>query len=233
MKVRIHNINCYLTPIQAVLSTFQETLQDCERNLNSVHITITLFANRLRLEICPDCREIVSLKASFMDFQTFLKCKFVIYSVPSCRLSGLNSTLTYNQLTSVPEALFQGLFKLQSMYVPKCFFQVDDCLISHLQHNKLTSLPEGLFHGLSNLNAVYVFDALLYRLNRLFSYLSFNQLTSIPDSLFHGFSNLYWMFVQVSLLLTYSPFVFSYLNNNQLSSLPDNVFCNLPNLRIL
>ena len=70
------------------------------------------------------------------------------------------SFLEYNNLTSIPEGLIQGLSKLWLMYVLySLYFEIEtwaQFVFSRLDNNQLTSIPEGLTHGLSKLEVLYV-----------------------------------------------------------------------------
>eukprot|EP00475_Leptophrys_vorax_P008023 TRINITY_DN15140_c0_g1_i3.p1 TRINITY_DN15140_c0_g1~~TRINITY_DN15140_c0_g1_i3.p1 ORF type:complete len:149 (-),score=20.00 TRINITY_DN15140_c0_g1_i3:86-532(-) len=53
----------------------------------------------------------------------------------------LNRSLSKNQLTSIPENLFEGLKELRTVF---------------LNNNQLTNMPEGLFNDCEDISAIYL-----------------------------------------------------------------------------
>ena len=143
--------------------------------------------------------------------------------------------LDKNNLSSLPEGVFDGLSNLTSLHLddnnlsslPEGVFDgLSNLEFLWLQRNQLSSLPEGVFDGLSNLDVLYlnnnqlsslpegVFDGLS---NLTSLHLDYNNLSSLPEGVFDGLSNLYWL----------------RLDDNNLSSLPEGVFDGLSNLHEL
>ena len=116
-----------------------------------------------------------------------------------CRLD-----LSANQLTYLPEGLFQGLTKLQCLWLnnnqlralPEGLFQgLITLQYIELYNNHLSALPEGLFQGLTALAAISLSrnklsdlpEGLFQELTALRDlYLSHNHLNVLPQGLFEG-----------------------------------------------
>lgn len=109
-----------------------------------------------------------------------------------------------NQLSELPEELFQGLTALQQLdlssnelqKLPEKIFQGLTALTHlYLSHNKLIELPEKLFKGLAALQQLYLNDNMLTQLpEEVFKglwalrtlNLSRNPLNGLPEKLFSG-----------------------------------------------
>ena len=186
----------------------------------------------------------------------------------NCDISNYNSRnladctrlyLTGNDLSSLPEGVFDGLSNLQRLSLhgndlsslPEGVFDgLSNLQVLDLGYNNLSSLPEGVFDGLSNLQVLELYGNNLSSLpeevfdglsNLQSLYLSGNDLSSLPEEVFDGLSNLQYLYLHKNQLSSLPEGVFDglsnlqylYLRNNQLSSLPEGVFDGLSNLQVL
>ena len=97
--------------------------------------------------------------------------------------------LDNNELSALPEDVFDGMFNLRYLY---------------LSNNELSELPEDVFDGLANLETLSlhnnelselpdgVFDSLA---NLEGLGLSFNELSELPDGVFDGLANLHLLYL--------------------------------------
>ena len=107
--------------------------------------------------------------------------------------------LSGNNLSSLPQGIFQGLSNLQTL---------------RLEENNLSSLPQGIFQGLSNLQSLQLYN---------------NNLSSLPQGIFQGLSNLEELTLHNNNLSSLPQGIFQglsnlrrlLLQNNNLSSLPE------------
>ena len=191
-----------------------------------------------------------------------LKCYSGAYNsrnLADCTSLHLSGDLSGNNLSSLPEGVFDGLSNLETLWLdgnnlsslPEGVFDG----LSNLQElwlhgNNLSSLPEGVFDGLSNLETLRldgnnlsslpegVFDG-LSNLQEL--WLDYNNLSSLPEGVFDGLSNLQELWLDYNNLSSLPEGVFDGLSNlqelrldyNNLSSLPEGVFDGLSNLQEL
>ncbi|TET06629.1 hypothetical protein E3J79_01315 [Candidatus Dependentiae bacterium] len=140
-----------------------------------------------------------------------------------------------NQLTSLPENIFNNLHNLRILW---------------LCNNQLTSLPEKIFNNLHNLRELFLYDNQLTSLpEKIFNNLHKlqmlelydNQLTSLPEKIFNNLHKLQMLELCNNQLTSLPEKIFNNLHNlrelflydNQLTSLPEKIFNNLPNLRKL
>lgn len=138
-------------------------------------------------------------------------------------------------LTTLPAGIFQGLSKLESMFVPA---------------NSLTTLPEGIFQGLGELRSIDLYEnsltALpegLFRGLHNLEWLDFsnNLLTELPESIFHGLSRLLVLDSSYNALEALPENIYRglvslerlYLTRNRLQELPEEIFRDLKALRVL
>jgi len=149
--------------------------------------------------------------------------------------NGAKLDLSYNNLTSLPEGIFDKLVnlvyfdlsynKLKSL--PEGIFdKLVNLVVFDLSYNKLKSLPEGIFDNIVNLEGLYlnnnhigslpegIFDKLV---NLVDFDLTYNKLKSLPEGIFDNLVNLKGL----------------YLSWNFLDSLPEGIFDNLVNLKYL
>ena len=150
---------------------------------------------------------------------------------PSCTVLDLS----YDNLSSLPEGIFQGLSNLQELdlynnnlsSLPQGIFQgLSNLQGLNLNRNNLSSLPQGIFQGLSNLQTLSLAD---------------NNLSSLPQGIFQGLSNLQGLFLDENNLSSLPQGIFQGLSNlqrlslggNNLTSLPQGIFQGLSNLQRL
>ena len=120
-------------------------------------------------------------------------------------------SLQHNQITTLPNKVFSGLFNLKRL---------------DLENNKLTELPQEVFSGLSKLEILS---------------LQYNKLTELPKKVFSGLFNLETLNLGANHITTLPKEVFSglsklkavYLMENKLTELPKEVFSGLSNLKKL
>jgi len=147
-----------------------------------------------------------------------------------CRLD-----LSANQLTYLPEGLFQGLTKLQCLWLnnnqlmalPEGLFQgLTTLWYLELNNNQLRALPEGLFQGLITLQYIELYN---------------NHLSALPEGLFQGLTALATISLSRNKLSTLPAGLFQgltalaaiSLSRNKLSDLPEGLFQELTALRDL
>ena len=119
--------------------------------------------------------------------------------------------LSYNQLKTLPDTIFNGLKNLQ---------------ILSIDNNQLQTLPDTIFNGLQNLQKLLLYG---------------NQLQTLPANIFNGLKNLQILSISNNQLQTLPDGIFNGLNNlkylglsyNQLQSLPVTIFNGLNSLKDL
>ena len=135
----------------------------------------------------------------------------------------ISSKLTHlflrdNNLTKLPEKLFEGMDKLYILTLyenqitnldENTFNGLIRMTYINLADNKLVELPAGLFRGLERLNELHIFANQLVTLdsslfNNLFNLrvlsLGDNKLVALPDNIFHGLANLEYLSLQFNRL---------------------------------
>ena len=123
----------------------------------------------------------------------------------------LSLYMGYNDLTEVPDDLFDGLVKLELL---------------ELMNNNLDALPEDLFDGLTNLEILF---------------LQRNSLTAVPEDTFEGLSELRKLDLQINDIESLPEDLFDglgkmetlYLGGNEFTTLHSDVFDGLSNLESL
>ena len=121
--------------------------------------------------------------------------------------------LSYNDFTSLPKDIFDGLTKLTFLELGR--------------NDQLSSLPDGIFDDLIKLTHLHLYD------NR--------RLSSLPESIFDGLIKLTHLNLDGNSLTSLPSDLFSGLTaldtlrlyDNQLSSLPDGIFSGLTALKFL
>ena len=169
------------TLLQNILHSYNSSLPSAAATLTALLLLSPI--PYARAESCAGLSDIKSSCTSLNLFGNNLS------SLPQGIFQGLSNLKTLllsdNNLRSLPQGIFQGLFNLQGL-------DLDD--------NNLTSLPQGIFQGLSNLQWLTLSD---------------NNLSSLPEGIFQGLSNLQHL----------------WLSDNNLSSLPEGIFQGLSNLQ--
>ena len=147
----------------------------------------------------------------------------------------VNLDIQENQLSALPEDVFNGLSSLEKL---------------NLSYNEIATLPEDVFDGLGNLKSLRldsndlasppedVFDG-LDSLTHLI--LSDNRIHTLPEDVFEGLGNLTYLALNTNQISVLPEDVFDELGNltslaldgNQLGALPEGVFDELGNLTYL
>ncbi len=164
-----------------------------------------------------------------------------------------------NELTDLPEGIFQELGKLKQLSLgsnsltslPQGIFEgLSSLEVLGLSGNPLTSLPEGIFQELGKLKQLFLGGNSLTSLPQgIFEGLSSlealglvgNPLTSLPEGVFGGLGNLKYLDLSRNTLTTMPEGLFGGLNaletlilsKNRLNRLPEGIFKGLGALKIL
>ena len=143
--------------------------------------------------------------------------------------------LSHNQLTELPENIFNNLNQLQILWLSgnqltqlpeNIFNNLNQLQILWLNGNQLTQLPENIFQKLIQLQTLW---------------LSGNKLTQLPENIFNNLNQLEELSLSHNQLIQLPTNIFNNLNqltelhlsNNKLTQLPENIFNNLNQLQIL
>ena len=194
--------------------------------------SVDLRGLRLSVLRSHDFSGLVSLEALYLTDNDLTELPEGIFQ----ELSMLKSlSLVRNSLTGVPEGVFQGLGSLNWLI---------------MGYNPLTSIPEGVFRGLGRLETLALNDTSLTTLpdgifqtlgNLKILYLYRNPLTSLPEGVFGGLGNLKYLELSRNTLTAIPEGLFGGLNaletlnlsENRLTRLPEGIFRGLGALKIL
>ena len=167
--------------------------------------------------------------------------------------------LTDNDLTELPEGIFQELRMLKSLSLTRnsltglreeVFQELGSLARLTMGYNPLTSIPPGIFRGLGRLETLALNDTSLTALpdgifqplgNLKILYLNRNPLTRLPKQIFDGLSKLKTLHCTGTALSTLPAGIFSdqsameslHLSENRLTRLPNGVFDGLDGLVFL
>ena len=167
--------------------------------------------------------------------------------------------LTDNDLTELPEGIFQELGNLKSLSLARnsltglreeVFQELGSLAWLIMGYNPLTSIPEGIFRGFGRLETLALNDTSLTALpdgifqtlgNLKTLYLDRNPLTRLPKQIFDGLIKLETLHCTGTALSTLPAGIFGdqsavkslYLSENRLTRLPNGVFNGLDELVFL